>query len=130
MARWPVDLTEVPTAQWFVIGFSLTFGHSHGGLIGLVVAMCLCHCPPPRRKSGCSYRGCMRCASSLDFAFLNGVGMDCLPHLATHIPGALFVSFQMMFALMVPVLVTGAWAEKFPMGAFLCFVVSVMWSLL
>ena len=80
---------------WFVVGFSLTFsGASHGGLIG-----------------------------SLDHAFFTGVGMDCLP-LAPSIPGALFASFQMMFALMVPVLVTGAWAEKLPLSACLIFFVA------
>ena len=33
-------------------------------------------------------------------------------YVLTSIPGLLYVSFQMMFAVMVPVIVTGAWAEK------------------
>jgi Amt family ammonium transporter len=36
---------------------------------------------------------------------------DCIP--GQTIPHLLFAAFQMTFALMVPVLITGAWAEKF-----------------
>ncbi len=49
---------------------------------------------------------------------------DCLPGYAAAntIPALLFGSFQMMFALMVPVIVTGAWCEKMEFKAFLVFV--------
>ena len=42
--------------------------------------------------------------------------------LAPNIPGVLYFAFQMMFALMVPVIVTGAWAEKLTFRGFLIFV--------
>lgn len=66
---------------WFMCGYTLTFGPSMGGLLG-----------------------------NGKFAFFNNVpGTDCIPELATTIPGILHASFQMMFAMMVPVIVTGAW---------------------
>jgi Amt family ammonium transporter len=46
---------------------------------------------------------------------------DCLA-VATSIPGTIFACFQMMFALMVPVIVTGAFAEKLTMKGFFVFV--------
>ena len=42
---------------------------------------------------------------------------------ATTIPGMLFAAFQMTFAAMVPVLVTGAWAERMLFEAFILFVI-------
>ena len=69
---------------WTTVGFSLAFGPSvHGlGIIG----------------------------SPGHFAFLENVPTnDCLPQFAVSIPGMLFVGFQMMFALMAPLIVTGAW---------------------
>ena len=84
----------IGSCLWFAVGFSLVFGPSSGGLIG----------------------------SPLHHAFFRHVGMECLP-LAPAIPGALFASFQMMFAQMVPVLVTGAWAERLPLEACVVFFV-------
>ena len=81
---------------WFAVGFSLVFSSSTGGMIG----------------------------SPLQHAFFRDVGMECLPQLAPTIPGALYASFQMMFAIMVPVLITGAWAEKLPLEACLIFFAS------
>jgi Amt family ammonium transporter len=49
-------------------------------------------------------------------------GGGCYPG-AANIPSTIFASFQMMFALMVPVIVTGAWAEKMTMKAFWIFMV-------
>lgn len=78
---------------WVTVGFSLTFGPSLGGWIG-----------------------------TLENAMFLGVSISCpLPN-APSIPGVLFGTFQMMFALMVPVLVTGAWAERMNFRAFLVFV--------
>lgn len=42
--------------------------------------------------------------------------------LAPNIPGVLYFAFQMMFALMVPVIVTGSGAEKLAFCGFLIFV--------
>lgn len=68
---------------WYIIGYSLTFGPTHGGFLG-----------------------------DSSFAFMNNISpYDCID--GQTIPSSLFVAFQMTFALMVPVLITGVWAEKF-----------------
>ena len=51
---------------------------------------------------------------------------NCLSYAPT-IPGIIFVAFQMMFALMVPVIVTGAWAEKMTFRASVLFF--VLWPI-
>jgi len=57
-----------------------------------------------------------------------GEGADgCLAN-APNLPPSVYASFQMMFALMVPVIVTGAWAEKMTMKAFFVFV--TLWPVL
>jgi len=90
----------IGSVLWFAFGFTMTFGPSMGGFIG-----------DPR------------------YILLTGVpSSDCIPELAPHIPGLLYVSFQMMFAIMVPVIVTGAWAERMTFEAFLAFVVT--WPIL
>lgn len=87
---------------WYVIGYSLTFGPDVGGIIGD---------PWP----------------FLFFRDMPRSDTECLA-VAPSIPGPLFASFQMMFALMTPVIVTGAWAEKLKMEAFVLFM--VFWPLL
>lgn len=58
--------------------------------------------------------------------FLNVPFDDCLPHLsADTIPGVLFAAFQMMFALMVPVIVVSfymAWHGMACMSDTCCLV--------
>ena len=62
------------------------------------------------------------------FALFRGVSStDCGPYGST-IPHTLYASFQMTFALMVPVLVTGAWAEKFYFSSACLFM--VIWPFL
>lgn len=88
---------------WFICGFSLAFGPSLGdaGVLG----------------------------DPLHHAFFANVPLDdCLPDLADTIPASLFASFQMMFALMAPLIVTGSWTEKMTFEAFLIFIVA--WPLL
>jgi Amt family ammonium transporter len=88
---------------FFAVGFSLTFGPSQGGFIG-----------------------------NLEYAFFSKIDAhSCLPASVTSadtIPGLLFGGFQMMFALMTPLIVTGSWSEKMTFKAFLVFV--VIWPLL
>jgi Amt family ammonium transporter len=60
----------------------------------------------------------------LDFAFLSGVGMEAkgtVPHL-------LFMAFQLMFAIITPALISGAFAERVKFGAYIVF--TLLWSLL
>ena len=83
---------------WVLFGYSLAFGPDIGGFIG-----------------------------NLDFAMLKGVGLTPGPYSDT-IPDLLFVAFQMMFAIITPALITGAFAERMKFTAFLLF--TVLWSTL
>lgn len=84
---------------WFVAGFTLTFGPSNGGYIG-----------------------------GLDYLFYNNVPIDESLEIAPTIPGITFATFQMMFAVITPLLITGAFAERVKWSAFLVF--SIAWSFL
>lgn len=84
---------------WAVIGYTLAFGQSKGGFIG-----------------------------GLDFLFLNGVGAEPNASYSTTIPHSLFMLFQGMFAIITPVLITGAIAERVKFSGWLAF--SAMWMLL
>ena len=83
--------------QWVLFGYSLAFGPDHAGLIG-----------------GLSYAG------------LHGVGLEPNPAYAPTIPHLLFMVYQMMFAVITPALVIGAFAERMKFSAFLVF--SVLWA--
>ena len=52
--------------------------------------------------------------------FINMSPLQCYAD-APRIPAILYAVFQMMFAVMVPVIVTGAWAEKLNFRAFILF---------
>ncbi len=82
---------------WALVGYTLAFGKDVGGIIG-----------------------------SLDFLFLNGVGMEAGPYSET-IPHLAFMVFQCMFAVITPALITGAFAERMKFGGFLVF--SSLWLL-
>ena len=84
---------------WAVCGYTLAFGSSQGGMIG-----------------------------GLDFLFLNGVGQEPNADYAATIPHATFMLFQGMFAIITPVLMTGAIAERVKFKAVMGFI--VLWSLL
>jgi ammonium transporter, Amt family len=56
----------------------------------------------------------------LDYAMLNGVGMN--PITGQTIPHQLFVLFQMMFAVITPALIIGAFAERVKFSGFLVFI--------
>src|SRR5512139_1164510 len=90
-------LLGVMSIQWVAFGFSLAFAPDHGGFVG-----------------------------GLSWAGLSGVGAAPLPEYAPTIPGVLFMLFQMMFAVITPALVVGAFAERMKFSAFLVF--SVLWA--
>jgi len=93
----------VGSLLWYIVGYSMTFGPSKlGGLIG-------------------------NPATFFFFRQMPTSSTKCLS-IAPHIPGTIFASFQMMFALMVPVIITGAWAEKLTMKAFFVFI--ILWPLM
>jgi len=80
------------TIIWIVYGYSLAFGKDVGHVIG-----------------------------NLDWAFLKGVGLDPNPDYSATIPHQLFMVFQMMFAILTPALITGAFAERFKFKSYLIF---------
>ena len=88
------------SVMWFVFGFSLAFGPDEsGGLIG-----------------------------NMDWVFLKGVPWDEALDYAPTIPGVLFVKFQLMFAAITPLLLTGTIAERMKFSSFIIFIAS--WSIL
>jgi Amt family ammonium transporter len=89
----------VITIQWVLIGYSLAFGPSMGGVVG-----------------------------SLAWFGLRGVGLEPNPVYCPTVPHQAFMIFQMMFAVITPALITGAFAERFKFSTFLVFV--VLWATL
>jgi Amt family ammonium transporter len=87
----------VITVQWVLFGYSLAFGPDIGHLIG-----------------------------SLKWAGLNGVGFSPNPDYAATVPHQAFMLFQMMFAVITPALITGAFAERFKFNTYLIFL--LLWS--
>jgi Amt family ammonium transporter len=81
---------------WVLYGYSLAFGTDAGGIIG-----------------------------SLEWLGLIGVGVDPGPY-SQNIPHLLFCAFQLMFAIITPALITGAFAERMKFSAFLIF--TILWS--
>jgi len=62
---------------------------------------------------------------NFDFVGLKDVGPD---PIANGVPHLMFMAFQMMFAIITPALITGAFAERAKFGPFLIF--TALWSLL
>jgi Amt family ammonium transporter len=87
----------VITIQWVLYGYSLTFGPDIGHVIG-----------------------------SLDWVGLRGVGLDPFPDYSATIPHQAFMIFQMMFAIITPALITGAFAERFKFKTYLVFL--ILWT--
>jgi len=82
---------------WVLIGYSLSFGPDIGHVIG-----------------------------SFAWAGLNNVGLDPYPAYAATVPHQSFMIFQMMFAVITPALITGAFAERFKFSTFLIFL--LLWA--
>jgi ammonium transporter, Amt family len=87
------------SVQWVLFGYSLAFGPTLGGIIG-----------------------------GLDWVGLNGVDLEPYADYSGTIPHQLFMVFQMMFAIITPALITGAFAERKRFKAFAIF--SVLWATL
>ena len=83
---------------WATLGYTIAFGHDIGGLVG-----------------------------GLDFAGMRGI-MTGASSLAPTIPHAAFVTYQMMFAIIAPALITGAFAERMKFKAWVLLLAG--WSLL
>ena len=87
----------VITIQWVLYGYSLAFGPDIGHVIG-----------------------------SLKWVGLSGVGLDPFPDYAATVPHQAFMIFQMMFAVITPALITGAFAERFKFKTYLVFL--ILWA--
>jgi ammonium transporter, Amt family len=91
-------IVAVITIQWALWGYSLAFGPDvGGGWIG-----------------------------GLDWFGLNGVGPEPNADYAATIPHAAFMIYQMMFAIITPALITGAFAERIKFSSFLVFI--ILWA--
>ncbi|HEY8559863.1 MAG TPA: ammonium transporter [Pyrinomonadaceae bacterium] len=64
----------------------------------------------------------------LDFAFLRGVGAEPNADYSTTLPQQSFMIFQLMFAIITPALITGAFAERIRFIAKVAF--TTLWTLL
>lgn len=62
-----------------------------------------------------------------DFAFLRGVGAEPNADYAGTIPQQTFMIFQLMFAIITPALITGAFAERIKFSAKIAF--TTLWSI-
>jgi Amt family ammonium transporter len=91
-------LMAVVTVLWAVVGYSLAFAEGSPVIGGL------------------------------RYAFLNGVGAEPNPDYAGTIPQQTFMVYQLMFAIITPALISGAFAERMKFSAMLLF--TTLWSLL
>ncbi len=96
-----VFILALVSVTWVLFGFTLAFGKDVNGW-GII--------------------------GGLDYLGLHGVGKEPLAQYAPNIPGSAYMAFQMMFAVITPALITGAFAERKRFKAFVLF--SLLWTLL
>ena len=82
---------------WYTVGYSLCFSGGEGQIIG-----------------------------NLDMAFLRGVDMNSVFG-PSSIPLYVFIVYQMMFAIITPALITGAFANRVRFGAYFIFL--ILWMI-
>ena len=87
----------IVSLQWALFGYSLSFGPDKGSIIG-----------------------------GLEWIGLRGVGAQPNADYASTIPHQVFMMFQMMFAVITPALIIGAFAERMKFSAFCVF--SLLWA--
>jgi Amt family ammonium transporter len=91
-------LMAVVTVLWAIAGYSLAFAEGNPVVGGL------------------------------QHLFLNGVGSAPNPDYAATIPQQTFMVYQLMFAIITPALISGAFAERMKFSAMLLF--TVLWTLI
>ncbi len=89
----------ITTVLWFLFGYSLCFSGGEGMIIG-----------------------------NLDKAFLNGVTVHSIFSPDKRFPEIAFVAYQMMFAIITPALLTGAFANRITFKAYIIFLIA--WQIL
>jgi ammonium transporter, Amt family len=87
------------TILWYAVGYSLCFSGGEGGIIG-----------------------------NLDLVFLRGITIDTPSPANDTIPAYVFVVYQLMFAIITPALITGAFTNRVTFKAYLVFLTG--WLLL
>ncbi len=80
------------TVLWFAFGYSLCFSGGEGAIIG-----------------------------NLNMAFLSGVNIQAMFSGNNNIPLFVFIAYQMMFAIITPALITGAFANRVRFPAYVLF---------
>jgi Amt family ammonium transporter len=85
----------VVSVVWVIVGFSLSFGESIGGIIG----------------------------NPLTYLNFRNVGLDPNPDFAGTSPFLLFALFQLKFAIITPALITGSFAERVRFRSYILFIV-------
>lgn len=85
--------------QWIFYGYSLSFGPDKWGIIG-----------------------------SLKWLGLSGVGQGVNPDYCPTVPHIAFMTYQMMFAVITPALISGAFVERIKFSSFLIF--TILWATL
>jgi Amt family ammonium transporter len=90
-------MMAVITVLWALVGYSLAFGDGNAFIGGL------------------------------HNAFLHGVGLKPDPAYAATIPAQTYMVYQLMFAIITPALITGAFAERMKFSAMLAFM--ILWAL-
>ncbi len=91
-------LMALSSVLWAIVGYSLSFGE------------------------GSAFLGDLR------YVLLNGVGGDPQSDYAATIPHQTWMMFQMMFSIITPALITGAFAERMKFNAMVLFM--ILWSFL
>jgi ammonium transporter, Amt family len=91
-------MMAVISVLWAVVGYSLAFGAGNGFMGGL------------------------------HNLFLRGVGLQADADYSATIPQQTYMIYQLMFAIITPALITGAFAERMKFSAMLLFM--ILWSLL
>ena len=92
-------LIAVISIEWMLVGYSFAFGPDLGGIIG-----------------------------DLSWFGLSGVGALPFKGYAATVPHQAFMIYQMMFAVITPALISGAFAERFKFSAYLVF--TLLWALI
>ena len=88
----------ITTILWFLCGYSLCFSGGDGGIIG-----------------------------NFDKAFMNGVTLNTPFSGNPKLPEFVFMAYQMMFAIITPALITGAFINRVTFKAYLIFL--IVWQL-
>src|ERR1043166_8437550 len=89
----------ITTVLWFLCGYSLCFSGGEGGVIG-----------------------------NFDKAFMHGVTLQSAYSGNPKFPEFVFMAYQMMFAIITPALITGAFVNRVTFKSYLIFL--ILWQVL